>query len=153
MSKITRIKKIYQSNQGKMEQRNYPTERKLAPTWQCPLCNKIMSSRGKSGHLEKVHGRGRLLKQHDPYPDLPKELKEENQPLLKMDVHSIITRVIKVLVDNAHLPNIVSLRNAMFQCEYLIRGFEINTNCTIEEAWAAFPINKDELEFFNPKTK
>lgn len=135
-----------------MEKRNYPIERKLAPTWQCPICDKIMSSRGKPGHMEKVHGRGKLLKEHDPYPDLPKNPRLENQLLIKEDVRSLANRVINVLHNNAGLPSIVSLRKAMFQCEYVIREFEIDTNCTLEDAWAAFPIKKDELDFFQPKT-
>lgn len=135
-----------------MEKRNYPIERKQAPMWECPVCHKIMSSRGKPGHLEKHHGRGKPLKEHDPYPEIPRALLPKKRPLSRSDVRNLISNVMTIIFDSTRTPDIVQLRSSLFQCEYLIRELEINASCSLEEAWAKFPITRDELEIFKPKT-
>ncbi len=131
-----------------MEKRNYPIERKLAPTWQCPVCDKVMSSRGRSGHLEKVHGRGKPLKEHDPFPKLPRALAQKRRPLSRNDVRNLIANITRIMIETTRTPNILEIRKGLFYCEYLIRELEINANCTIEEAWRAFPIERHEIEFY-----
>jgi hypothetical protein len=122
-----------------MEKRNYPIERKQAPTWQCPVCNKIMSSRGRTGHLEKAHSRGKPPKEHDPFPAWPRALVQKRRPLSRSDVRNLISNVTHILVETTRTPNIVAIRKGLFQCEYLIRELEINANCTLEEAFKKFP--------------
>lgn len=131
-----------------MEKRNYPIERKLAPTWQCPLCNKIMSSRGRPGHLEKVHGQGMPPKEHDPFPGIPRPLIRKKRPLSRSDVRNLITNITRVLIHATSSPNILNIRKGLRQSEYLIRELEINANCTLEEAWKTFPIERHEIELF-----
>lgn len=130
------------------EKRKYPIERKEAPAWECPICHKIMSSRGKPGHLEKVHGRGIPLKEHNPLPNFIRPLTKKKRPLSRSDVRNLIDNVVGILVDTTRTANINLIREGMFQCEYLIRELEINAGCTLEEAWGRFPIPKNELRYY-----
>jgi hypothetical protein len=125
-----------------MEKRNYPAERKEAPQWECPMCNKVMSVRGKAGHLDKVHGRGKTLREHAPLPPAYHSLTQKKRSLSRSDVRNLVSNILYLIINATRNNNPIEIRKAMFQCEYIIRELEINFNCTLEVALKKFPVEK-----------
>lgn len=121
-----------------MEKRNYPIDRKPGPTWECPICNKIMSSRGKTGHLEKVHDRGLLPKEFDPFPLTVRAELPNGRPVTSGDIVALLQNMSAVYSQTVSKYSLTGRRKVYRQYEFLCREFEINFNCTLEEALAKF---------------
>lgn len=128
-----------------MEKRNYPAERKQAPDWECPICSKTMSMRGKSGHLEKVHGQGYPIQDHNPIPTDKRPIVPKKRPLAKDDVRKLISNINYLYRNTFNSSSIRIRRQGMQNCEYVFRQFEIMFNCTPEAALKKFPDLKPEL--------
>lgn len=121
-----------------MEKRNYPSKRKPANTWECPICKKVINIRGKSGHLKLVHDKTPLHKKHDPFPLIERKIVLKRRPLAKADVRNLLSNI--NYLTSREIPNdILSKRKTYLQCEYLIRELEIQFNCTLEDALKKFP--------------
>ena len=128
-----------------MKKRNYPVERKLAPIWECPLCFKTMSARGKIGHMERVHGKGLPLKEHNPLFFDRRLIVPKSRPLARADVRKLIDNINYLFLNYINSKSIVLKRKGMQHSEYIFRQFEILFNCTPGEAIDKFPELKSEL--------
>ena len=116
------------------QKRNYPIERKQAPTWECPICHKVISARGNTGHLEKVHDRGLPPKEFDPYPLTVRAEPPNGRPVAPGDITALVKNVCLVYSQTVSKYSLSGRRRVYRQYEYLCREFEINFNCTLEEA-------------------
>ncbi len=121
-----------------MATRNYPSKRKAAGMWECPICKKIMNIRGKSGHLKLVHEQVQLPRKHDPFPVIERKMVPKRRPLAKADVRNLLSNIQYLI--SKEIPNdLLSKRKTYLQCEFLIRELEINFKCTLEDAMNKFP--------------
>ncbi|OFY84670.1 MAG: hypothetical protein A3F72_16000 [Bacteroidetes bacterium RIFCSPLOWO2_12_FULL_35_15] len=121
-----------------MEKRNYPSKRKSAGMWECPICNKSLNIRGKSGHLKLVHNQTIPPKEHDPLSTLKRNIAPKKRPLAKADVRNLLSNI-KYLTSYEKPNDLLSKRKTYLQCEFLIRELEINFRCTLEDALNKFP--------------
>lgn len=131
-----------------MEKRKYPAARKQAPDWECPICSKTMSVRGKAGHMEKVHGQGYPIKEHNPLPADKRPIVPKRRPLAKADVRKLISNINYLYKNKFNSSSITERRQGMQNCEYVFRQFEIMFNCTPEAALEKFPDLKTGLYRF-----
>lgn len=121
-----------------MAKRNYPSKRKPAATWECPICKKTMNVRGKSGHLKLIHEQVQLSREHDPLPGIPRKMAPKRRPLAKADVRNLLSNIRYLTA--REIPNdLLSKRKIYLQCEYTIRELEIQFQCTLEDALKKFP--------------
>lgn len=127
-----------------MAKRNYPSKRKSAATWKCPICMKTMNIRGKSGHLKFVHEQFLLSKKHDPFPTTERPIFPYGIPFEEADVKNLLFNL--KLIALREIPNdLLSKRKIYLRMEYYIREFEINYTCTLEEVLKKFPDLKFSL--------
>lgn len=120
-----------------MTKRNYPSKRKPAAAWECPICVKIMNIRGKSGHLKLVHEQVQPSS-NDPFPMIERKMIPKQRPLAKADVRNLLSNI-KYLTSREIPNDLLSKRKIYLQCEYLIRELEIQFMCKLEEALKKFP--------------
>ena len=121
-----------------MANKKYPAKRKPALVWECPICKKSMSVRGKVGHLELIHGKKLPPKENDPFPLIKRKIVLKKRPLAKADVRNLLSNI-KFLVSLEKPNNLLSKRKVYLQCEYLVRELEIQFDCTLKEALNKFP--------------
>lgn len=127
-----------------MATRNYPSKRKPAGTWECPICKKTINIRGKSGHLKLVHDRAPVSKKYDPFPIVERKMAIKRRPIAKADVRTLLSNI-RYLTSKETSNDILNKRKTYLQCEYLIRELEIKFQCTLEDALKKFPDIKIEV--------
>ncbi|NUM50876.1 MAG: hypothetical protein HUU48_07135 [Flavobacteriales bacterium] len=121
-----------------MATRNYPSKRKFAGLWECPICKKSINIRGKSGHLKFVHDQFLLSKKHDPFPTIERPIVSYDIPFEEADVKNLLLNL--TLIASKEIPNdLLSKRKTYLKMEYYIREFEIKYTCTLENAFKKFP--------------
>ena len=122
-----------------MTNRNYPSKREPAGTWKCPICKKIISIRGKSGHLKLAHAYSVPEKEHSLSPLSKKKTGSEKRPLKKEDVENLITNFHFLMRARVRPNDLLSKRKAYLEFEILVRQLENKFQCTLEEALKKFP--------------
>ncbi len=121
-----------------MATKNYPSKRKPAAMWECPICNKSLNIRGKSGHLKFVHEQFLLSKKHDPFPTIERPIVPYGVPFEEADVKNLLLNL--KLIASKEIPNdLLSKRKIYLRHEFYIREFEIKFTCTLEDALKKFP--------------
>lgn len=121
-----------------MATKNYPSKRKFAGMWECPICKKSINIRGKSGHLKFVHEQFLLSKKHDPFPTIERKIAPHGVPLEEADVKNLLFNL-KLITARETSNDLLSKRKTYLKCEFYIREFEINFMCTLEDALKKFP--------------
>ena len=132
------VKFILVVKNQEMAKKNYPSKRKPAATWECPICKKVINIRGKSGHLKLVHEQFLLSKKHDPFAIIERKIVPKRRPLAKADVRNLLSNI-KYLISNEIPNDLLNKRETYLKCEFIIRELEIQFNCTLKDALNKFP--------------
>lgn len=121
-----------------MAKKNYPSKRKFAGMWECPICKKSINIRGKSGHLKFVHDQILLSKKHDPFPTIERLIVSYGIPFEEADVKNLLLNL--KIIASREIPNdLLSKRKTYLKLEYYIREFEIKYTCTLDDVLKKFP--------------
>ena len=121
-----------------MAKKNYPSKRKPAPSWECPICMKVMNIRGKIGHLKLVHERHLPTQENNPFPFMKRNITPKRRPLARADVRKLHSNI-KIITSQEKPNDFLSKRETYLKCEFLIRELEIEFNCTLKDALNKFP--------------
>jgi len=97
-----------------------------------------MSARGKTGHLDKVHGQGLPPLENNPFLSINRPLILEKRPLEKEDIEELIVNI-NDIGNRKHFRSITGRRKAFLEMEYLCRELEIRFDCTLKQALQKFP--------------